>query len=186
MMFGTAQEFAEILARLPTPAPVQQPLADDREFMDWLKVNAHNQREANNVARIRDDLLGVLGLRFEQEIAKQIQHLDHLSKASLKKYKEDIKRLRLFCTQLGVSHLPAAPETVAAFLLDVCVGTGDEPPKPAMCSRICTSIRLLHQLKAVPDPTESFYIRAVRRWINHPEQEPNPVMADAPPDDQLN
>lgn len=177
------QTLAEILAALPPSPPATAAIerqVSDQSFDDWLKVSIYNSRQEERVAALRCDLTAVLGQRLDEEIAVWLSDY-RLSEASQKKYAQDTRRFRAWCVEVGVPFLPAAPETIATFLFDQCAG--GEWPKVAMMSRLCTALKLWHLVKGFPDPTDSPYVRAVRRLIKEcSPQSSEPAPAIKPPE----
>jgi site-specific recombinase XerD len=78
-----------------------------------------------------------------------------------KAYGTDFRIFRAWCDGKGVSSLPAAPETVAAFLAAQS-GSGT---KPSTISRRVAAIRYAHKLASVPTPTDAEAVKATVRGI---------------------
>jgi hypothetical protein len=177
-------QFNQLLARVGPPAPnrplwelVGERQASEQGLDEVLKIAAHQERQAANVADLRAGLTQVLGARLESERDGQVKTFRQLSEASKQQYARDTARFRKWCAEADVSWLPAAPESVAAFLLETCVA---DVPTPAMAARLSTAIKLWHLLKGEADPTSDPFVRAVRRWIKGVNQEPETVAADSP------
>lgn len=73
---------------------------------------------------------------------------------TLAAYRSDLQAFGLWCTQQGVSALPASPETVAAYLADK-----GRSLHPKSLQRHCASIAQAHRLKGLQSPTEHELIR---------------------------
>jgi len=73
---------------------------------------------------------------------------------TLAAYRSDLQAFGLWCTQQGVSALPASPETVAAYLADK-----GRSLNPKSLQRHCASIAQAHRLKGLQSPTEHELIR---------------------------
>jgi hypothetical protein len=86
----------------------------------------------------------------------------------MKKPEEDeIKRFVAWCAQDGISHRPAAPSIVAAYLLcrvedDLAAG---KPINAAKFTRITSALRHYHSLWDLADPTETPLVRAALAFI---------------------
>ena len=177
-----AGQLNQILASLGPPRSPAERIADAREqeaserrVLEVLKMGAHRERQDEHVADLRCGLVHVLGARLESELNRGCRELN---KASEQQYIRDAARFRKWCAETGVSWLPAAPETVAAFILETCASAGR---MPATAARLCGAIKLWHLLKGEADPTANNpFLRAVRKWIKGDPQEPEPV-ADSPP-----
>jgi site-specific recombinase XerD len=78
-----------------------------------------------------------------------------------KAYGTDFRIFKAWCDVKGVCSLPAAPETVAAFLA-VQSGSGT---KPSTISRRVAAIRYAHKLAGVPTPTDAEPVKATVRGI---------------------
>ena len=180
------EQIKQLLARVGPPAPprplwelVGERQAGERRLDEVLKIAAHRERQAENAADLRYGLTQVLGARLDSERDVQLKSLHLLSDASIACYARDTARFRKWCAEADLSWLPAAPETVAAFLLETCTA---DVPKPAMAARLSTAIKLWHLVKGEADPTDNSFVRAVRKWIKGVPQEPETVAADPPSD----
>lgn len=78
-----------------------------------------------------------------------------------KAYGIDFRIFRAWCDGKGVSSLPGAPETVAAFLA-AQAGSGT---KPSTIGRRVAAIRYAHKLAGVPTPTDAEAVKATVRGI---------------------
>ena len=174
------EQIKQLLASLGPPRPprpVAEERASERRLLEILTIAEHESRQAEHVAALRLGLVEVLGERLEGEFQSQLRDFK-LSEASQVTYGKDTARFRKWCAEADLSWLPAAPETVAAFLLETCCP--EDGLKPAMASRLSTAIKLWHLLKGHTDPTDSPYVRAVRRWIKQSVSQP--IAAATPPD----
>jgi Phage integrase, N-terminal SAM-like domain len=76
-------------------------------------------------------------------------------------YKSDFRIFQAWCQDRGVSSLPAAAETVAAFLAhDVEAGS-----RPSTLGRRVSAIRYAHKLAGQPAPTDDERVKATMRGI---------------------
>ena len=73
---------------------------------------------------------------------------------TLAAYRSDLQAFGLWCTQQGVSALPASPETVAAYLADK-----GSSLHPKSLQRHCASIAQAHRLKGLQSPTQHELVR---------------------------
>lgn len=73
---------------------------------------------------------------------------------TLAAYRSDLQAFGQWCTQQGLSALPASPETVAAYLADK---GSDLHPKTLQ--RHCASIAQVHRLKGLQSPTQHELVR---------------------------
>src|SRR5450755_4206547 len=78
-----------------------------------------------------------------------------------KAYGIDFRIFRAWCDGKGVASLPAAPETVAAFL----AGQAGSGTKPSTIGRRVAAIRYAHKLAGVPAPTDDEAVKATVRGI---------------------
>jgi len=83
------------------------------------------------------------------------------SPGTRKAYMSDFQIFGLWCQDRGMTVLPAAPESVAAYLAyEAARGT-----KPSTIGRRCAAIRYLHSIKSLPNPTADERVKAVVRGI---------------------
>jgi site-specific recombinase XerD len=76
-------------------------------------------------------------------------------------YRSDFRIFHAWCQDRAVSSLPAAPETVAAFLArDVEAGS-----RPSTLGRRVSAIRYAHKLAGHPAPTDDERVKATMRGI---------------------
>jgi hypothetical protein len=76
-------------------------------------------------------------------------------------YRSDFRIFQAWCRDRGVSALPAAAETVAAFLAhDVEAGS-----RPSTLGRRVSAIRYAHKLAGHPAPTDDERVKATMRGI---------------------
>ena len=76
-------------------------------------------------------------------------------------YRSDFRIFQAWCRDRGVSALPAAAETVAAFLAhDVEAGS-----RPSTLGRRVSAIRYAHKLAGHPAPTDDERVQATMRGI---------------------
>ena len=81
--------------------------------------------------------------------------------ATRKAYWTDFDIFGLWCQDRGFASLPAAPETVAAYLaFEAQRGT-----KPSTIGRRCAAIRYVHNIRNHPTPTADERVKAVVRGI---------------------
>jgi site-specific recombinase XerD len=76
-------------------------------------------------------------------------------------YRTDVRIFAAWCASHGLTPLPSAPETVAAFLAH----EADRGAKPATIARRLAAIRYAHLLANHEPPTTSEAVRAVLRGI---------------------
>jgi site-specific recombinase XerD len=78
-----------------------------------------------------------------------------------KAYGSDYRLFRAWCEAKGVASLPAAPETVAAFLAaEAAAGL-----RPSTLGRRLAAIRYIHKLSNLRTPTDSERVKATLRGI---------------------
>jgi site-specific recombinase XerD len=77
-----------------------------------------------------------------------------------KAYRSDFARFQSFCTQHRLSPLPAAPQTLAAFL-----ATEAENAKASTIERRVAAIRYAHKLAGLKNPTDDERVKAITRGI---------------------
>lgn len=84
------------------------------------------------------------------------------SPATRKAYESDFTVFGLWCHERDVTILPAAPETVAAFLASEAA----RGVRPSTIGRRCAAIRYFHSIKPYPTiPTDDERVKAVVRGI---------------------
>jgi len=83
------------------------------------------------------------------------------AEATRRAYRADFDAFRAWCAGRGVSHLPATPETVAAFL----AAEANRGLKPASIGRRLAAVRYAHKLAGHEPPTNSEAVRATMRGI---------------------
>jgi site-specific recombinase XerD len=76
-------------------------------------------------------------------------------------YRSDFAIFEAWATELGVSALPAAPETVAAFI----AAEADRGAKASTIGRRLAAIRYAHKLAGLSQPTDDERVRATARGI---------------------
>jgi site-specific recombinase XerD len=76
-------------------------------------------------------------------------------------YRSDFDIFTSWAAERGVASLPAAPETVAAFLARQATGGA----KPSTIARRVAAIRYAHRLAGYPAPTEAEAVKATVRGI---------------------
>jgi site-specific recombinase XerD len=95
-----------------------------------------------------------------------------------KAYRTDFAIFEAWCAQRGAVVLPAAAETVAAFL----AAEAERGVKASTIGRRVASIRYAHKLAGVPLPTDDERVRAtvrgIRRTIGAAAAKKTPVTAD--------
>jgi site-specific recombinase XerD len=77
-----------------------------------------------------------------------------------KAYGTDFRLFKVYCDAKGVSSLPAAPETVAAY-----IATEAQTAKPSTISRRVAAIRYAHKLAGIQTPTDAEGVKATMRGI---------------------
>jgi len=77
-----------------------------------------------------------------------------------KAYGTDFRLFRTWCDTKGVSALPAAPETVAAYL-----AAQARTSRPSTLGRRVAAIRYAHKLAELPLPTDAEGVKATMRGI---------------------
>jgi site-specific recombinase XerD len=77
-----------------------------------------------------------------------------------KAYGTDFRLFKAWCVARGVSSLPAAPETVAAYL-----AAEAKIAKPSTLGRRVAAIRYAHRLAGLPLPTDAEGVKATMRGI---------------------
>jgi integrase len=93
-------------------------------------------------------------------------------------YRSDFRIFQAWCRDRGVSALPAAAETVAAFLAhDVEAGS-----RPSTLGRRVSAIRYAHKLAGHPAPTDDERVKAtmrgIRRTVGTAPRKKTPATAD--------
>ncbi len=86
--------------------------------------------------------------------------VEALSPKTRKCYRSDFKHFAAYCDAHGLGKMPAAPQTVAAYISHRA-GT----VRPSTIGRIVAAIAYAHQLKGVETPTSSMLVRTVVRGI---------------------
>ena len=81
--------------------------------------------------------------------------------ATRRAYRSDFEIFRAWCDERGAIALPAAPETVAAFLAH----EAKRRVRPSTISRRLAAIRYAHKLAGLPAPTDDERVRATTRGI---------------------
>jgi site-specific recombinase XerD len=77
-----------------------------------------------------------------------------------KAYRTDFRLFRAWCDAKGVSSLPAAAETIAAYL-----AAESKTAKPSTLGRRVAAIRHAHRLAGLPLPTDAEGVKATMRGI---------------------
>lgn len=93
--------------------------------------------------------------------AAQAFRLQEKSAATRRAYRSDVRLFAAWCDTHGLAALPAAPETVAAFL--AAQATGGR--RPATLARRAAAIRYAHVLQGLEPPTQSETVKATLRGI---------------------
>ena len=95
------------------------------------------------------------------ELASAVELAQAEKAASTRKaYGTDFRLFRAWCDAKGVSSLPAAAETVAAYL-----AAEAEMARPSTLGRRVAAIRYAHRLAGLPLPTDSEGVKATMRGI---------------------
>src|SRR5438552_5961644 len=77
-----------------------------------------------------------------------------------KAYGTDFRLFKVYCDAKGVSSLPAAPETVAAY-----IAAEAQTAKPSTLGRRVAAIRYAHKLAGIQTPTDAEGVKATMRGI---------------------
>jgi site-specific recombinase XerD len=83
------------------------------------------------------------------------------SPATRKAYATDFRLLKAWCDGKGAQALPAAPETVAAFL----AAEAEAGVRPSTRGRRVAAIRYAHKLASLATPTDAEGVKATLRGI---------------------
>jgi site-specific recombinase XerD len=103
------------------------------------------------------DLLAALGPDFAAafDLAKAEK-----APATRKAYGTDFRLFKVYCEAKGVSAIPAAPETVAAY-----IAAEAQTAKPSTIGRRIAAIRYAHKLAGLDTPTDAEGVKATMRGI---------------------
>jgi site-specific recombinase XerD len=103
------------------------------------------------------DLLAMLGLDLSAaiDLAKAEK-----APATRRAYASDFRLFQAYCDAKGTSALPAAPETVAAY-----IAAESLTAKPSTIGRRIAAIRYAHKLAGVETPTDAEGVKATMRGI---------------------
>ena len=95
------------------------------------------------------------------ETAALVQAYQRASKASatIRAYMSDVRVFEAWCRRFGFRSMPAAPETVAAFI----VSEAEEGRAASTLGRRMAAIRYGHKLAKVPDPTDDEGVHAAMK-----------------------
>lgn len=104
---------------------------------------------------------------LEHILEKQLEDLATKSPSTARTYKQDMKRFSRWCAEIGIRSRPAAPETVAAFLLEDSVNGRTL----GSTKRVSAAISYAHKLGECHDPTDDILVRAAIRWIQERNKE---------------
>jgi len=96
---------------------------------------------------------------------------DH-SAETKRQYALDIRRFKRWCVEGGLPYLPARPEAVATFLLEIA-GGGGKPPALRSLIRMASAIAYLHKLGQAQNPCDDVLVRAALSWIRKRHAEAN-------------
>jgi site-specific recombinase XerD len=100
------------------------------------------------------------------------------SAATLRAYGSDFAIFRAWCTERQLEPLPAAPETVAAFL----AAEASRGIRASTVGRRVAAIRYAHRLEGLPAPTDDERVRAtvrgIRRSVGTAPSKKTPATAD--------
>jgi hypothetical protein len=166
-LFGP--EFGEILKRSagqprPKPESGAEREARHRRFDQLIQATAHAQAQSEAVIAMRTKLEESLGERLPKEI--EIEAPDFLLAPKTERvYLRVINDFKRYCTLESLPVLPAAPESVAAFLL------GEYAHKPYMAHTAFHALAYWHRLNNLPVPN-SVLLRSVRKWIAEGKKPP--------------
>ncbi|TXM98468.1 tyrosine-type recombinase/integrase [Methylobacterium sp. WL64] len=95
------------------------------------------------------------------ETAALVQSYQRASKASatIRAYMSDVRMFEAWCRRYGFRSMPAAPETVAAFI----VSEAEEGRAASTLGRRMAAIRYGHKLAKAPDPTDDEGVHAAMK-----------------------
>ena len=95
------------------------------------------------------------------ETAALVQAYQRASKASatIRAYMSDVRVFEAWCRRFGFRSMPAAPETVAAFI----VSEAEEGRAASTLGRRMAAIRYGHKLAKAPDPTDDEGVHAAMK-----------------------
>ncbi|TXN51074.1 site-specific integrase [Methylobacterium sp. WL2] len=95
------------------------------------------------------------------ETAAIVQAYQRASKASatIRAYMSDVRVFEAWCRRFGFRSMPAAPKTVAAFI----VSEAEEGRAASTLGRRMAAIRYGHKLAKVPDPTDDEGVHAAMK-----------------------
>jgi len=95
------------------------------------------------------------------ETAALVQAYQRASKASatIRAYMSDVRVFEAWCRRYGFRSMPAAPETVAAFI----VSEAEEGRAASTLGRRMAAIRYGHKLAKAPDPTDDEGVHAAMK-----------------------
>ena len=95
------------------------------------------------------------------ETVALVQAYQRASKASatIRAYMSDVRVFEAWCRRYGFRSMPAAPETVAAFI----VSEAEEGRAASTLGRRMAAIRYGHKLAKVPDPTDDEGVHAAMK-----------------------
>lgn len=97
-----------------------------------------------------------------QKLADLLIHVDGAyAPNTIRAYKADMYEFITYCDKTGECALPAAPKTVAAFLMQ----TVPQGVKSSTIRRKVSSISAIHRLSSLDDPTKHSEVRITQRKI---------------------
>lgn len=118
-------------------------------------------REAEQAAYVRD-ACAIMRDALEQVLDEELAELAVKTPTTSRVYVADVKRFASFCAERDMPSLPAAPETVAWFLLDAF----DEGSSLATVRRLNAAVSWAHRVKECFDPTPDVLVRSAVRQIS--------------------
>ena len=107
------------------------------------------------------EVLSSQGNNLPAETAALVQAYQRASKAdsTVRAYRSDVRVFEAWCARYGFRSMPAAPETVAAFI----VSEAEEGRAASTLGRRMAAIRYGHKLAKAPDPTDDEGVHAAMK-----------------------
>ena len=143
--------------------PLGLPAEEFQRFFTDLRHREHvqstrQQHEEDFILGARECAPHILGEHLDAEL--DAKHAEN----TVKMYNSDIRRFTKYCREQGVMALPAAPESVFAFLTEEMVGV-DRPPPLRSVKRMIASISDWHRRAQLWSPTDDVLVRATVKWV---------------------
>ena len=146
------------------PQNIGDPIADAQRDAERLAAIVAAQRQASsavNLAAAQQQLGEMLKVILGDTLINEMGrgYAEH----TLKAYAVDFKRFKKWCGENDppLPCLPAAPETVASFLVEM---SGEIPPLPSVI-RMHSAIGHHHQVRELFNPTSDFLVQATMKWL---------------------